>query len=72
MGKVLFIKKFFFEFDGKFFFEFGNFDIDFDLFLNVYQVCSIMREYGYQIFMFMILLISKDLNYFDIKFEFLV
>lgn len=72
MGKVLFIKKFFFEFDGKFFFEFGNFDIDFDLFLNVYQVCSIMREYGYQVFMFMILLISKDLKYFDIKFEFLV
>lgn len=36
IGKVLFIKKLFFEFDGKFFFEFGNFDIDFDLFLNVY------------------------------------
>lgn len=72
MGKALSIKKLFFEFDGKFSSEFGNFDIDSDLFPNAHQVCSTMREYGYQVLMSMTPLISKDSNHFDTKSEFLV
>uniref|UniRef100_K1QWH7 Family 31 glucosidase KIAA1161 n=1 Tax=Magallana gigas TaxID=29159 RepID=K1QWH7_MAGGI len=38
IGKALSIKKLFFEFDGKFSSEFGNFDIDSDLFPNAHQL----------------------------------
>ncbi|XP_062619139.1 myogenesis-regulating glycosidase-like [Saccostrea cucullata] len=70
--KALSIKKLFFEFDGLFSSKFGNFDIDSGLFPNAHQVCSTLREYGYQIIVSMTPLISKDSKNFDTKTEFLV
>ncbi|XP_022328253.2 myogenesis-regulating glycosidase-like [Crassostrea virginica] len=72
MEKSLAIKKLFFEFDGKFSSEFGTFDINASLFPNAHQVCSTMREYGYQLLMAMTPLVSKDSDSFDTRSKYLV
>lgn len=72
LEKAVSIKKLFFEFDGMFSSDFGNFDINPSTFPNAHQVCSTMREYGYQIIVSMTPLISKDSKKFDTNSEYLV